>query len=79
MLVDQRYLNRLYAGEGVRGTIKARRLERARADLAVGDEPIIDIATRWGFTSAAHFSRSFRARYGASPSMARATCAGSAA
>ena len=69
--ISRSYLNRLYAGDGVRNTIKARRLERARHDLARGDEPVIDVATRWGFASAAHFSRSFHARYGASPSAFR--------
>jgi AraC-like DNA-binding protein len=70
--ISRSYLNRLYAGVGVRGTIKARRLERARADLAAGEEPIIEVATRWGFASAAHFSRSFHARFGASPTAFRA-------
>jgi AraC-like DNA-binding protein len=69
--ISRSYLNRLYAGAGVRATIKARRLERARHDLAHTDEPVIDIAARWGFASAAHFSRSFHARYGTSPSAFR--------
>ena len=36
-----------------------------------GDRTILDIAQSWGFTSAAHFSRAFRAHYGMSPSDAR--------
>ena len=72
--ISRSYLNRLYAGDGVRQTIKARRLERARRDLAdpaLAAEPVLDVAMRWGFASRAHFSRSFRARYGVSPSAVR--------
>ncbi len=76
MPISRGYLHRLLAAEGstVRGTIRARRLERCRRDLldpACADEPIARIATRWGFVSAAHFSRAFRATYGESPSEAR--------
>jgi len=46
------------------------RLEAARCDLESGcrGRSITDIAFARGFSSAAHFSRAFRARYGASPS-----------
>jgi AraC-like DNA-binding protein len=69
--ISRSYLNRLYAGDGVRATLKARRLERARHDLAHTHEPVIDIAARWGFASAAHLSRSFHARYDTSPTAFR--------
>jgi hypothetical protein len=45
-------------------------LERCRRDLldpSLGDVPVSAIAARWGLTNAAHFSRAFRAAYGASP------------
>ena len=79
--VSRGYLHRLLAAEGttVRGTIRARRLERCRRDLldpAFADEPIARIATRWGFVSAAHFSRVFRAAFGESPSELRAGAVG---
>jgi AraC-like DNA-binding protein len=79
--VSRGYLHRLLAVEGttVRGTIRARRLERCRRDLldpAFADESIARIATRWGFVSAAHFSRVFRAAFGESPSELRAGAVG---
>lgn len=54
--------------------IKARRLERCRLDLmdpALGSRTITQIAARWGFVDSAHFSRAFRAAFGASPSKFR--------
>jgi AraC-like DNA-binding protein len=70
--ISRSYLNRLFEnqGNGVWRTIKAKRLERARADLAdpaLCEESVLGIASRWGFTSASHFSRSFRAQYGEAP------------
>lgn len=46
------------------------RLERVRQDLSNGafrHRSITDIAFAWGFNSSAHFSRSFRDRYGVAP------------
>lgn len=46
------------------------RLERVRQDLsnsALRHRSITDIAFAWGFNSSAHFSRSFRDRYGVAP------------
>ncbi|MFG2563453.1 helix-turn-helix domain-containing protein [Streptomyces sp. NPDC048496] len=68
-----RHLQRLFRDQGmtVSGLIRERRLERCRRDLAdprLGSHPVHAITTRWGFTSAAHFSRAFRAAYGMSPS-----------
>jgi len=59
---------------GVQAYIQARRLARARAVLAQpGGKPRIgDVAFAHGFTSEAHFARSFRRAFGHSPSEARA-------
>lgn len=56
--------------EGVAATIRRRRLERCRADLASPDlrrQPIQAIAVRWGFSSATAFSRTFRTAYDSTP------------
>jgi transcriptional regulator GlxA family with amidase domain len=48
----------------VAGWIRTRRLERCRRDLldpAQATRPVAAIAARWGFRSAIHFSRVFRA------------------
>ncbi|WP_051768249.1 helix-turn-helix domain-containing protein [Sphingobium sp. DC-2] len=54
--------------------IRKERLERCRRDLtdpALSDLSVTQIAFRWGFNDAAHFSRAFRSAYGESPSEAR--------
>jgi AraC-like DNA-binding protein len=51
--------------------LRALRLSRARRSIALTDEPITSIAYACGFTSPAHLSRAFSARYGESPSAAR--------
>lgn len=51
--------------------IRQRRLARCYDDLIFGSDPVAVVAFRWGFTSPAQFSRSFRARYGITPSMVR--------
>lgn len=66
------YLQKLFAADGhsVSGWIRERRCERCRRDLADPAEratPISQIAERWGFTSAAHFSRVFLKSFGLSP------------
>jgi AraC-like DNA-binding protein len=76
--ISVRYLNRLLAAEGttVVELIRSRRLERCRRDLAdtaLDAEPVHAIGFRWGLTSAAHFSRVFRAEYGTSPRAFRTT------
>ena len=70
--ISVRYLHRLFEAEEttVAEWIRARRLERCRRDLAdtaLDAEPVHAIGFRWGLTSAAHFSRVFRAAYGLPP------------
>jgi AraC-like DNA-binding protein len=76
--ISIRYLYKLFEHQGltVAGWIRQRRLERCRRDLAdpqLGCVPIHAIATRWGFTDRAHFSRIFRTAYDMSPKDYRAT------
>ena len=76
--ISRSYLDKLFAAEGtsVWESIKAKRLDRCRRDLldpAMDAESIFEIALRWGFVSAPHFSRAFRATYGVSPRDFRAT------
>ncbi|MFE2175087.1 helix-turn-helix domain-containing protein [Kitasatospora sp. NPDC059462] len=68
--ISLRYLHKLFEGEDatVRRWIQRRRLKECRHDLALHRHTTISaVAHRWGFTSAAHFSRAFRAAYGMSP------------
>lgn len=70
-----RYLHLLFeAGDSVGATILARRLDRCRSALHDPTErrTISEIAFAWGFNDAAHFSRTFKARFGMSPRDARA-------
>ncbi|MEV6205540.1 helix-turn-helix domain-containing protein [Kitasatospora sp. NPDC051914] len=78
--VSVRYLHKIFQfeGETVARWIQRQRLDMCRRDLA---RPALDrstvaaVAGRWGFVSASHFSRAFRAAYGVSPREWRA-CAG---
>ncbi|MFC0007631.1 AraC-like ligand-binding domain-containing protein [Micromonospora siamensis] len=70
--LSPRSLHRLFADTGptVAATIRSRRLDRCRRDLAdplLAGLPVQAIAARWGFGDKAHFSRAFRAAYGCSP------------
>jgi AraC-like DNA-binding protein len=70
--ISVRYLHKLFEAEETTAAewIRSRRLERCRRDLAdpaLKHEPVHAIAARWGLMSAAHFSRIFRAAYGAPP------------
>jgi len=70
--VSVRQLHRLFAREGLTfgGWVREQRLRRCRDDLAdqrLSHLTIADIAARWGFRSAAHFTRAFQARYGITP------------
>lgn len=56
--------------------IRERRLERCREDLldpTCSSHPVSAIAARWGFSDAAHFSRTFKSTYGVPPSELRHT------
>ncbi len=50
-----------------------RRLEHCRKELSCygPSKNITEIAYRWGFNDSAHFSRSFKNRYGISPKQYR--------
>lgn len=72
--VSTRQLHRLFAARGITVSryVRARRLERCRADLAArGDAGVAEVARRWGFGDAASFSRAYRARFGVPPSADR--------
>lgn len=65
-----RYLHLLFEqGDSVGATILARRLECCRSVLEDTSDKrsISEVAYAWGFNDAAHFSRTFRARFGVSP------------
>ncbi|MFE9453400.1 helix-turn-helix domain-containing protein [Streptomyces sp. NPDC006739] len=71
--ISLRSLYVLFEGqhEGVAASIRRRRLERCRTDLAcpeLSQVSLQTIAIRWGFSSATGFSRTFRETYGATPS-----------
>ncbi|MFJ9607952.1 helix-turn-helix domain-containing protein [Kitasatospora sp. NPDC101176] len=71
--VSVRYLHKLFRFEGVTVVrwIQRQRLDMCRRDLArpaAGRPTVAAVAGRWGFVSASHFSRAFRAAYGVSPS-----------
>lgn len=70
--VSPRQLHRLFEAEGITAAsyIRGRRLAEARrrlADPAQYTTSVQTIAQRCGYTSAAHFSRSFSAAYGMAP------------
>jgi AraC family transcriptional activator of tynA and feaB len=73
--VSIRTVNRVFSatGQTVGEVVRARRLSRARADVTEGDQPISVIAHRWGFSDTSHFSRTFKAHYGYSPTDYRNT------
>src|SRR6266852_5772165 len=70
--ISERYLQKLFEGTGDNFThyLRERRLQHCWADLANPAEAhrsVSDIAFGCGFSDAAHFSRSFRDRFGMSP------------
>ena len=74
--VSPRYLQKLFTENNTTFSsyIKTRRLERCYADLVSpvhAQLSVSEICFRWGFNDAAHFSRSFRDRFGISPSRHR--------
>lgn len=70
--LSARYINGLFGDEGtspMRYVWKCR-LENCRKDMlspAHAGQRLSDIAFRWGFNDAAHFSRAFKQRFGCSP------------
>ena len=75
--ISLRYLHAIFhaAGSTPAGWIQAERLESCRAELmdpSQAHRSICEIAHRWCFRDAAHFSRAFRRRFGYAPSACRA-------
>jgi acetamidase/formamidase/AraC-like DNA-binding protein len=74
--MSARYLQRLFErrGESFSDYVRGQRLERCRGDLIdpnhAGDS-IAAIGLRWGFRDQAHFSRTFSATFGHTPSDVR--------
>lgn len=67
-----RYLHKLFQHEDatVARWIQRQRLDMCRRELArpaAGTATVAAVAGRWGFVSASHFSRAFRAAYGITP------------
>jgi AraC-like DNA-binding protein len=67
--VSVRTVHRIFnaTGQTVSEVIRVRRLARAREELADSDRPVASIAHRWGFSDTSHFSRTFKAHHGSSP------------
>lgn len=77
--ISERHLSRLFAdaGTSVPRHILARRLDLAHTRLAhdfAQGLRVADIASMCGFTSVAHFSASFRRRFGTTPAEVRRAC-----
>jgi AraC-like DNA-binding protein len=75
--ISTRHLHAIFHEEGltVSSWIRTRRLDRCRRELIdpfAAHRPVSEVAGRWGFPDAAHFSRAFRAEFGESPSAVRA-------
>lgn len=70
---SERHLSRLFArsGQSVPQAILTARLDAARSLLGE-PVPLSEVAARTGFASQAHFSRTYRARFGVTPRQDRA-------
>ena len=70
---SKRSLHLAFAEEGasVNEYLWALRLERCRQDIlkGIGATSLTELAFAWGFSSSSHFSRSFKQRFGLSPSV----------
>jgi AraC family transcriptional regulator, carnitine catabolism transcriptional activator len=72
--ITRRQLERLFRehlGDSPSNFYLRLRLDRARRLLQQTDMSIMEVSTACGFESASHFSRTYRARFGASPSRDR--------
>lgn len=74
--VSIRTLQRLFEHEprSVAETIRALRLEAIHQELLDArraSEPVMLVASRWSYTDQSHFTRTFKARYGATPAALR--------
>lgn len=70
--LSSRYINGLFEDEGtsLMRYVWKRRLENCRKDLqnpVYAGHQLSDIAFRWGFNDAVHFSRAFKQQFGCSP------------
>jgi AraC-like DNA-binding protein len=71
--VSVRTLHRAFANERatVMGYVQERRLERARAELLSSSSTVSEIAARWHFSDSSHFIKSYKKRFGDSPTADR--------
>jgi AraC-like DNA-binding protein len=74
--ISRRRMDAVFAEHGlsVTSVIWERRLERVAEDLGGSSKRslrLLDLALAWGFNSEAHFSRSFRQKFGETPSAYR--------
>jgi acetamidase/formamidase/AraC-like DNA-binding protein len=70
--LSPRYLQKLFqsSGDSFTAYIRNRRLERCRIDLQnpqLSNMSISEVAFRWGFNDAGHFSRAFKDQFGVTP------------
>jgi AraC-like DNA-binding protein len=70
--ISTRHLQKLFEDAGMSFSmyLRDRRLERCRSDLTSPAHralSVSEICFRWGFNDAAHFSRSFRAKFNMTP------------
>jgi AraC-like DNA-binding protein len=70
--LSARYINNLFEDEetSLMRYVWRRRLENCRKELVnpvYAEHRISDIAFRWGFNDAAHFSRAFKQHFGCNP------------
>jgi AraC family transcriptional activator of tynA and feaB len=75
--ISARYVHKLFAASSTTFSsyVAAKRLEHIRSDLlspACRNQPISNLAYRWGFNDLSSFNRAFKNRFGCSPSRFRA-------